>query len=339
MPRAEGVKQRSGKIFKFFLYSTISTIFLALFCSEFLRDDVRKSLNQIFVKFKSAEDQRLKYWPVAQNYEWNPSGSLRTMNRVFKRLNFLFVNVPHDDNWDIAWSIEYPYNYNYDEKKKENKIFAGLGKKILEKHQKFNHFPGTQNLVVKSRMAFINRESKYILPSFDLPDEFEYLQDFIKMNPHKKILEKNIYNRGVVIVDTKDIKISQIDEVYYQQFMDKPFLIDGHAFDFGVFVLITSFDPLRVYRYGEVLLRFCEEKYYPFDVKNRKKYVVEDNSIPPFEMPSFMKVYEKYGFSVSMIFENIIKSKGFDVKKFWNRIDDAISSIVMNSENRVINEV
>ena len=37
-------------------------------------------------------------------------------------------------------------------------------------------------------------------------------------------------------------------------------------FDIGIYTMITSMDPLRIYVFeGDVLLRFCPEKYHPFD--------------------------------------------------------------------------
>jgi tubulin monoglycylase TTLL15 len=283
-----------------------------------------------------SDDLKLRYWPILPIFKWNPNGSLRTMNRAFEKLNFRFVNASHGDEWDIAWSIDMPF---FGGTQEGDEIFAGLRHIQFERHQKFNHFPGNGILITKSTMATHNHNSKYILPSFEVPDMLDELHEFIKNNPDKTILEKNTSNRGVKIIKADQIKVAFEDEVFYQQFMDKPFTIDGHAFDFGVFAVITSVDPLRVYRYGDALLRFCEEEYYPFDATNRNKYVVKDGSIPPYEMPSFKKIYEKYQFSVTSIFERLIEKKGFNVNKFWAMIDDAIASIVMNSENYILRKV
>ena len=43
--------------------------------------------------------------------------------------------------------------------------------------------------------------------------------------------------------------------------MDDPLLIDGYKFDIGLYTMITSIDPLRIYVFeGDVLLRFCPGK-------------------------------------------------------------------------------
>ena len=32
---------------------------------------------------------------------------------------------------------------------------------------------------------------------------------------------------------------------FVQEYIDKPFLIDGHKFDIGIYTTLTSVDPLR----------------------------------------------------------------------------------------------
>ena len=185
------------------------------------------------------------------------------------------MNASFGDDWDILWAIENPF---YVPEFQTHSLFMNMNKKPLRIEQKVNHFPGIGVLVGKSHMNYLNSHLKYILPSFVLPRDQTEFQEFLDNNPKAKLVQKNIYNRGVRIVTSKDVlqRNHEDSEIFYQQFLDNPFLIDGHAFDFGIFVLITSFNPLRIYRFdADVLFRFCKEKYHPFDPSNRNKYVVQ----------------------------------------------------------------
>lgn len=279
----------------------------------------------------------LRYWGVCLS-EWHDAGSLRTMNRVFKRMNYEFVNRSNGDEWDILWSIEHPLGTFDDDE--DLSLFADVRQIPLEKHQKVNHFPGIGILITKIEMNENNRDSKYILPFFDLPYDDKELEKYIEENPHKNLLVKNIFNRGVKIIEASEIDHTEDNEIFYQEFMDRHFLIDGHAFDFGVFALITSFDPVRVYRFeGDILLRFCPTEYHPFDPKVVDKYVVQEGCLSPYEMPSIKKIYDTYQYTIQSIFEKIIKDKGYSVEKFWSSIDDAMSSIILNSEDTIMEKV
>ena len=45
--------------------------------------------------------------------------------------------------------------------------------------------------------------------------------------------------------------------MYRQVYVDDPLLIDGYKFDIGLYTMITSIDPLRIYVFeGDVLLRY-----------------------------------------------------------------------------------
>ena len=56
----------------------------------------------------------------------------------------------------------------------------------------------------------------------------------------------------------------------------------------GVYTTLTSVDPIRIYVHQQdVLLRFCPTKYHPFDAADKDKYVVGDDYLPSWQVPSF----------------------------------------------------
>lgn len=76
--------------------------------------------------------------------------------------------------------------------------------------------------------------------------------------------------RGIKVIGKKT-HISRKDGYLASKYVCKPHLINELKYDLRVYVLVTSFDPLRVYVYNEGLVRFATEKYTlnPDDLKKR----------------------------------------------------------------------
>ena len=66
--------------------------------------------------------------------------------------------------------------------------------------------------------------------------------------------------RGIKVMPGST-KISKTEEVIASCYLDKPLLINNKKFDMRMYVVVTSFNPLRVYFYHEGLARFATEEY------------------------------------------------------------------------------
>lgn len=265
----------------------------------------------------------LKYWPRLTK-TWNKRDSLGSMKRVFDRFNNVRVNGSAGDDWDVLWNIESPFEQLPDEMRN------------LKPHQRVNHIPGIVHLINKMVMATSNRFD-FIPRAFRFPAMIEDFKKFAHENPEKKFVVKNWDNRGVRIVPKDKVDFTLSSKQFYTEFVENPLLIDGRMFDFGVYVLITSFDPLRIYRFkSEVLARFCPEPYQPFDTKNIGKYVVDESHTHITEMPSLKDLIVKMGFFYKAAIEAHLQSRGFNVEELWMRINDAIVSLILATENKFI---
>lgn len=263
----------------------------------------------------------LKYFLYGRNMDRIDNGHLKHVVAVFERLGLKRVYNETDD-WDVLWAHDYP--------------FTALGPILrnLEAHRRVNHFPATGFITNKVDLA--TSENKYIPKSFQLPKDEEIFREYAKKYPEKMFVQKNnqhreIYIRTIDEIDYKD------DQTFIQEYIDKPFLVDGYKFDIGIYVIITSINPLRIYIYnGEILFRYCPVKYYPFDPKNVDKYIVGDDYLPTWEVPALEKYFNTLGFGMKESFDAYVRSQGKDPSVVWEKAEDAIRSVILDNEPKMI---
>ena len=149
-------------------------------------------------------------------------------------------------------------------------------------------------------------------------------------------VQKSNNHRGIKILPLKQLDL-KADDTFIQQYIHDPYLIDGRRFDIGIYVVLTSIDPLRVYMYeGDWLLRFCLEEYYPFDPKVLHKYVVGDDYTPTWKMPSLKHTYnEKFLTHKQSLFQ-YLKQDGKDSTKLENDIQAAIREVYIDKEHHLL---
>lgn len=72
--------------------------------------------------------------------------------------------------------------------------------------------------------------------------------------------------RGIYIIDNVS-EVNLEDAAIISKYIEDPLLINGHKFDLRIYVVITSYEPLRVYVFKEGLVRFASEEYNMGDAK------------------------------------------------------------------------
>jgi hypothetical protein len=149
--------------------------------------------------------------------------------------------------------------------KKES--FSNMGS-----YQRINHFPGTFEIGRKDRLyrnlARMKRHHgasgfSFFPQTWVLPQDWEELKrDFGARGGGTLIVKPPASARGQGIKVISELsQIPKRKTALIQRYLDDPYLIDGFKFDLRIYVLVTSFDPLRVYVYEDGLVRFCTEKY------------------------------------------------------------------------------
>jgi tubulin monoglycylase TTLL15 len=287
-------------------------------CSNFTCPEVATS--GVLEKQEFLEPKRPQYMIIGDD----PNGAhLRHVKKVLDRLGLkrVFENETKSEDVDLFWSHSYPFIK--DRPRMSN----------LRGHQKVNHYPGIGYITNKVDLAATNL--KYIPKSFRLPNQEKELREYAEKNPEKLFVQKNNQHRHIKIRKISEIDFTRND-TFIQEYIDNPLLVDGLKFDIGVYTIITSVDPLRLYIYhGDVLLRYCSVKYHPFDPENVDKYIVGDDYVPSWEVPSLSKFYNGMGMGMRQSFDAYIESKGYDSKILWSRVEDAIRQTILSKESEM----
>ena len=133
-------------------------------------------------------------------------------------------------------------------------------------------------------------------------------------------MQKSNNHRGIKIQPLSELDLETAG-TFVQQYIHKPLLVDGHKFDIGVYTIITSIEPLRAYIYdGDILFRFCPNQYHPFDANDVDKYVVGDDYLPIWEVPSLKRYYRDMGFGMKESFNAYLRSIGKDPRHLWLQV-------------------
>ncbi|XP_013924713.1 PREDICTED: tubulin polyglutamylase TTLL13-like isoform X5 [Thamnophis sirtalis] len=141
----------------------------------------------------------------------------------------------------------------------------------MKRFQKINHFPGMAEICRKdllarnlNRMLRLFPKEYCIFPrTWCLPADYGDFQAYGRMRKNRTYIckpDSGCQGRGIFITrNPKEIKHGE--HMICQQYITKPFLIDGFKFDMRIYVLVTSCDPLKIFVYEEGLARFATMRY------------------------------------------------------------------------------
>jgi tubulin polyglutamylase TTLL6/13 len=168
-------------------------------------------------------------------------------------------------------------------------IDAGISYEKLMKmkqYQRINHFPGMYAIARKNLLArnLMKMQSKFPLEydffpkTWTLPAEMLDFKSQFPVGKSKRPINKPTFickpdaacqGRGIFLINSFN-KIPTKDNYIAQDYITKPYLIDGLKFDLRLYVLICGVDPLRIYLYDDGLARFATHQYKKPANKNLK---------------------------------------------------------------------
>ncbi|XP_027392533.1 tubulin polyglutamylase TTLL7 isoform X4 [Bos indicus x Bos taurus] len=152
----------------------------------------------------------------------------------------------------------------------------------LQNYQRINHFPGMGEIcrkdflarnmtkMIKSRpldYAFVPRT--WIFPA-EYTQFQNYMKELKKKRKQKTFIVKpanGAMGHGISLIRNGD-KLPSQDHLIVQEYIEKPFLMEGYKFDLRIYILVTSCDPLKIFLYHDGLVRMGTEKYIPPNESN-----------------------------------------------------------------------
>ncbi|XP_039280925.1 probable tubulin polyglutamylase TTLL1 [Nilaparvata lugens] len=197
-----------------------------------------------------------------------------------------WIRVSSNDDWNFFWATSSSCQ----------KLFSCGSRYRFSDHQIVNHFPNyfeltrkdalSRNMrryrkaMEKSQLLFgvklLNGKSVFLdfMPdTYILPADYSLLAEEFKRNPECKWIMKpcgRSSGSGIFLVDKlsqlrtwkKDAENNISTESYViSKYIENPLLIGGKKFDLRLYVLVTSFSPLKVYLFNHGFCRFCNVKY------------------------------------------------------------------------------
>uniref|UniRef100_A0A672MSS8 Tubulin polyglutamylase TTLL7-like n=1 Tax=Sinocyclocheilus grahami TaxID=75366 RepID=A0A672MSS8_SINGR len=248
----------------------------------------------------------------------NQNGVKRKVHTKKKKKGFITANVA-GTKYEIVRIVieEMIFHKARDDDEMANLIWNDSSvqhEKIAElrNYQRINHFPGMGEICRKDCLArnmakMIKsqpQEYSFIPKTWIFPAECTQFQNYVKELKRKRKQKTFIVKpangamgHGISLIRNYE-KLPVQDHFIVQEYLDKPFLMEGYKFDLRFYILVTSCDPLRVFLYNDGLVRMGTEKYHTPN---------ESNLVSPLYLTSLKHVV-------------FIRTNDYDVAKFWGDV-------------------
>uniref|UniRef100_A0A8C5L7F4 Tubulin tyrosine ligase-like family, member 13 n=2 Tax=Jaculus jaculus TaxID=51337 RepID=A0A8C5L7F4_JACJA len=214
----------------------------------------------------------------------------------------------------------------------------------MKRFQKINHFPGMTEICRKDLLARnLNRMQKLYPTEYNifprtwcLPADYGDFQSYGRQRKTRTYIckpDSGCQGRGIFITRTpKEIKPGE--HMICQQYISKPFLIDGFKFDMRIYVLITSCDPLRIFMYEEGLARFATMRYVEpshnnleevcmhltnYAINKHNENFVRDDAVGSKRKLSTLNVW--------------LREHSYDPRELWGDIEDIIIKTIISAHS------
>uniref|UniRef100_A0A4X1UWS7 Tubulin tyrosine ligase like 7 n=2 Tax=Sus scrofa TaxID=9823 RepID=A0A4X1UWS7_PIG len=223
----------------------------------------------------------------------------------------------------------------------------------LQNYQRINHFPGMGEIC---RKDFLARNMTKMIKSRPLdytfvprtwifPAEYTQFQNYMKELKKKRKQKTFIVKpangamgHGISLIRNGD-KLPSQDHLIVQEYIEKPFLMEGYKFDLRIYILVTSCDPLKIFLYHDGLVRMGTEKYIPPNESNLTQLYMHltNYSVNKHNEHFERDETENKGSKRSIKwFTEFLQANQHDVAKFWSDISELVVKTLIVAEPHVL---
>jgi tubulin polyglutamylase TTLL4 len=131
--------------------------------------------------------------------------------------------------------------------------------KYLNKYQKLNHFAGAWSIGSKANLwRNVQKQRRKHGKDFEIcPTTYIFPEDYKRwcndreMNNYKDMYilkpTSSSCGRGIRVIGKKDQLNNKKGGYLVSKYLSKPHLLRGYKYDLRIYVVVTSFDPLKAY--------------------------------------------------------------------------------------------
>ncbi|XP_075413769.1 tubulin polyglutamylase TTLL7 isoform X2 [Tenrec ecaudatus] len=223
----------------------------------------------------------------------------------------------------------------------------------LQNYQRINHFPGMGEICRKDFLArnmtkmIKTRPMDYtfVPRTWIFPAEYTQFQNYVKELKKKRKQKTFIVKpangamgHGISLIRNGD-KLPSQDHLIVQEYIEKPFLMEGYKFDLRIYILVTSCDPLKIFLYHDGLVRMGTEKYIPPNESNLTQLYMHltNYSVNKHNEHFERDETENKGSKRSIRwFTEFLHANHHDVAKFWSDISELVVKTLIVAEPHVL---
>lgn len=224
--------------------------------------------------------------------------------------------------------------------------------KSVREFQKINHFPGTFQIGRKDKLwknflrlqtKFGKEEFGFIPKTFVLPGDMKALKaTFDKEGVKKKWIVKppaSARGTGIQVVH-KWPQVPTDTAVVVQRYISRPYLINDTKFDMRIYVLVTSFHPLRIYLYQDGLVRFASVQYNNASTSLADRYMHLTNysvnkSSSSYTHNADAGQCQGHKWTLKSLW-GYLKAQDVDTSALWSRVADLVIKTIISGEHDIV---